>query len=360
MSLDLSADLVTLLRAITDVESVSGNERELADLVEAALRQLPHLDVHRDGDCVVARTHLGRPSRVVIAGHLDTVPVAHNLPSSLEEGPDGLHVVGRGTCDMKGGVAVQLSLAAELDAPNRDITWVFYDHEEVGAELNGLGRLARNSPELLEGDFAVLMEPTDAQVEGGCQGACRILITVEGKAAHSARSWLGVNAIHGLSDVLDRLRDWEPRHIDVDGLTYREGLNAVFVSGGVAGNVVPPSASIEINYRFAPDKSPDDALAELERVFDGHDFVVTDMSPAARPGLDRPIAQDFVTSVGATPKPKYGWTDVARFSALGIPAVNYGPGDPSLAHTDHEYCPAHQLDACAAGLRRWLTHEENA
>lgn len=357
MSLDLSADLVTLLRTITDVESVSGNERELADLVEDALRRLPHLEVHRDGDAVIARTQLGRTQRVVIAGHLDTVPVANNLPSSLEQGEFGLHVVGRGTCDMKGGVAVQLKLAAELTAPSRDITWIFYDHEEVSAEENGLRRVAENSPDLLAADFAVLMEPTSTAIEGGCQGTCRISITVDGRAAHSARSWLGVNAIHGLADVLERLNAYEPQEVEVEGLTYREGLNAVSVTGGVAGNVVPPSALIEVNYRFAPDKEPAEALAELRRVFEGHDFEVTDMSPAARPGLDRPLARDFVAAIGSDARPKYGWTDVARFSALGIPAVNYGPGDPSLAHTDHEYCPADQLDTCADGLRRWLTND---
>lgn len=360
MRLDLTTDLVTLLRAITDVESVSGNERQLADMVEEALRARPHLDVLRDGDCIIARTHFGRDQRVVIAGHLDTVPVADNLPSRLEETPEGLHVVGRGTCDMKGGVAVQLQLAAELTDANRDITWVFYDHEEVEAHLNGLGRVARNSPELLVADFAVLMEPTNAQIEGGCQGTCRIRITIPGKAAHSARSWLGTNAIHGLADVLGRLNAYEAGEVEVEGLTYREGLNAVKVSGGVAGNVIPPSAWVDVNYRFAPDKQPDDALAELRRVFDGYEFQVTDMSPAARPGLDQKIAKDFVASVGATPKPKYGWTDVARFSALGVPAVNYGPADPSLAHTDNEYCPADQLDTCADGLRRWLTTAQEA
>lgn len=364
MNLDLSADLVSLLQTITDVESVSGNEAALADMVEEALRRYNHLDVIRDGDCVIARTHFGRDQRVVIAGHLDTVPVASNLPSRLEETPGGLHVVGRGTCDMKGGVAVQLKLAAELVDANRDITWIFYDHEEVEAALNGLGRVARHRPEVLAADFAVLMEPTNASIEGGCQGTCRIRITVAGKASHSARSWLGINAIHGLEDVLARLNAYEAQEVEVEGLTYREGMNAVAISGGVAGNVIPSSASVDVNYRFAPDKSPEDAAAELHRVFEGFTFEFTDMSPAARPGLDQRIAKDFVDSVGAAPKPKYGWTDVARFSALGIPAVNYGPADPSLAHTDNEFCPADQLDTCADGLRRWLspttplTHQE--
>ncbi len=359
MALDPDGDLTTLLRAIVDVESVSGNERELADLVEAALRARPHLDVVRDGDAVVARTNLGRPHRVVIAGHLDTVPVAGNLPSSLVEGERGPSVVGRGTCDMKGGVAVQLKLATELAEPVHDVTWIFYDHEEVGAEENGLGRLVANAPWLVAGDLAVLMEPTSAVVEGGCQGTCRVAITVEGRAAHSARSWLGVNAIHGLADVLNRLVAHRAPEVVVDGLTYREGLNAVRVSGGVAGNIVPPSARIEINYRFAPDKSPDDALAELHRVLPGYDLEVTDMAGGARPGLDHPLVRDFLSGADVQVRAKYGWTDVARFSGLGIPALNFGPGDPEVAHTDGESCPVWQLEACAATLRRWLTGTED-
>lgn len=354
MALELDGDLVRLFQTIVDVESVSGNETRLADMVAAALEAQPHLQVDRDGDCVVARTHLGRARRVVIAGHLDTVPLADNLPSRLEERSDGVHVVGRGTVDMKGGVAVALALAAELESPRHDITWIFYDHEEVEAARNGLGRLARNRPDLMEGDFAILMEPTGGEVEGGCQGTARIRIDMAGKASHSARSWKGINAIHKLQDVLERLNAWQERHVEVDGLVYREGLNAVGISGGVAGNVVPPSASIEVNYRFAPDKAPEDAETELRRIFDGHDFAVTDMSPGARPGLDQPIVAEFIGAVGAVPLPKYGWTDVARFSAMGTPAINYGPGDALLAHTDHEHCPISDLERCADGLRRWL------
>ena len=354
MALDLGGDLLSLFQRIVDVESVSGNETRLADMVASALADLPHLEVERDGDCVVARTHLSRGMRVVIAGHLDTVPLADNLPSRLEERDDGLHLVGRGTVDMKGGVAVALALAAELTQPIHDITWIFYDHEEVEAARNGLGRLARNRPDLMAGDFAILMEPTGGEVEGGCQGTARIRIDLEGRAAHSARSWKGINAVHKLEEILRRLNAWEPRHVAVDGLVYREGLNAISVSGGVAGNVVPPSASIGINYRFAPDKTPEDALAELRRIFEGYHFEVTDMSPAARPGLDLPVAAEFIAAVGAVPLPKYGWTDVARFSAMGVPAINYGPGDALLAHTDLVHCPISDLERCADGLRRWL------
>ncbi|MDO5535778.1 MAG: succinyl-diaminopimelate desuccinylase [Propionibacteriaceae bacterium] len=350
MPLDPTVDLPDLLMALTDIESVSGNERAIADAVERALGAHPHLRVERDADAVVARTELGRPSRVVIAGHLDTVPVAGNLPSRRE----GDHIIGRGTCDMKGGVAVMVAAAAALDAPRHDVTWIFYDHEEVDSSLNGLGRLARNRPDLLAGDFAVLMEPTGARIEGGCQGTLRFEVSTTGTAAHSARSWLGHNAIHDAGVLLTVLADYEPRTVVVDGLEYREGLNAVGIVGGIAGNVIPDRCTITVNFRFAPDRSIADAKAHCAEVFAGHELVFTDESPAARPGLDRPAAAAFLSAVGGEPRAKYGWTDVARFSALGVPAVNFGPADPGKAHTDDEFCPVADLYACHDALLRWL------
>ncbi len=353
--LDLTGDIVDLLRAITDVESVSGNEKALADLVEEALRALPHLEVVRDEDALVARTHLGRDERVVIAGHLDTVPVAHNLPSELRVVDGEERVYGRGTCDMKGGVAVQLAVAAALAEPVRDITWIFYDHEEVDAERNGLNRLSRTQPELLQADLAVLMEPTAAAIEGGCQGTLRVRVTTHGTAAHSARSWLGRNAIHGAGEVLRRLESYDAREIVVDGLTYHEGMNAVAISGGIAGNVVPDRCEVTVNYRFAPDKDEQAALAEVTSLFEGYEVELLDIAVGARPGLDLPAAQAFAAAVGGEPRPKYGWTDVARFSALGIPAVNYGPANPNQAHTDDEHCRTADLVLCKDALLRWLS-----
>lgn len=348
--LDLTADPADLLATIVDIESVSGNERQLADAVEAALRGCPHLDVLRDGDAVVARTHLGRPSRVAIAGHLDTVPVKNNLPSRRESG----RIYGRGACDMKGGVAVALGLAASLTEPRHDITWIFYDHEEVAGDLNGLGRLARTRPELLEADFAVLMEPTSARVEGGCQGTSRFEITTTGTTAHSGRAWLGHNAIHDAAPILQRLAAYEPRTVVVDGLEYREGLNATWISGGVALNTIPDRCVVTVNFRFAPDRDEADARAHVAEVFAGYDLHYTDFSPAARPGLHLPAAQEFLAAVGGEPGPKYGWTDVARFAALGVPAVNYGPADAGLAHTDNEFCPIDELYTCRDALAAWL------
>jgi len=350
MSLDLTGDLVTLFRAVVDIESVSGNEGSIAEEVDAALRAFAHLRVVRDGDTVIASTGLGRAERVVIAGHLDTVPLAANLPSWR----DGDLVYGRGTADMKGGVAVALACAAQLVAPSRDVTWIFYDHEEVTAEENSLTRVAAEHPEWLAGDFAVLMEPTGARVEGGCQGTLRFTVTTTGLAAHSARGWLGHNAIHDAGELLARLASYEPRTVEVDGLTYREGMNAVAISGGIAGNVIPDSCTLTVNFRFAPDRDEADALAHCRQLFEGHELTFIDFALGARPGLDRPIAQEFLAAVGGRARAKYGWTDVARFSALGVPAVNFGPADPGKAHADDEFCPVDDLFICRDALLRWL------
>jgi succinyl-diaminopimelate desuccinylase len=359
--LDLDGDLVALFRAVCDVPSVSGDEEALADAIEAALRPLAHLDVVRDGNAIVARTRLGRSRRVVIAGHIDTVPLTDppNLPTRVVGEGSRAEVWGRGTVDMKGGVAVQLALAASLAEPNQDVTWVFYDLEEVASELNGLGRLARNHPELLQGDFAILGEPTAAGIEGGCNGTLRVEVRVPGVTAHSARAWMGSNAIHAASVVLDRLAAYEPASIEVEGLVYREGMNAVGIRGGIAGNVIPDECVVTVNYRFAPSRSLPDAEAHVRDLFSGFEVVVADAAPGARPGLDDPLAADFAETVlaltGGKPAPKYGWTDVARFAEMGIPAVNFGPGDPVLAHKDDERCPVGHLTLCHDALREWLT-----
>ncbi|WP_324014488.1 succinyl-diaminopimelate desuccinylase [Microbacterium sp. JZ37] len=354
-TLDLSLSAADITRAICDIPSVSDDERMLADAIEAAIRPLPHLEVHRDGDTIVARTALGRAQRVVIAGHIDTVPLNGNLPTRDIEVDGEPFIWGRGTVDMKAGTAVQLKLAAELSDPVVDITWIWYDHEEVEASRSGLTRLAATRPDLFEGDFAILGEPSNGQVEGGCNGTLRAVVRTHGRRSHSARAWMGVNAIHAAAPVLARLAAYEPQEIVVDGLAYREGLNAVRVSGGVAGNVIPDLCEVEVNFRFAPSRSAAEAADHVREVFDGFEVEVTDLAQGARPGLDSPIAQDFVRAVGAVPQPKYGWTDVARFSALGVPAVNYGPGDPSLAHHDEERVAVAQIESCERSLRAWLT-----
>jgi succinyl-diaminopimelate desuccinylase len=352
--LDLTASSIDITRQLCDIESVSGNERAIADAIQASLAASTHLEIIRDADAVIARTNLGRDKRVVIAGHIDTVPINDNLPTRFET-EDGVdYLWGRGTVDMKAGVAVQLKLAVELANPAVDITWIWYDHEEVSAELNGLTRLAATHPELLVGDFAILGEPTRSEVEGGCNGAARIEVRTFGLRSHSARAWVGHNAIHDVAPILNTLAAYVPREVEVEGLVYREGLNAVGISGGVAGNIIPDEAMVHINYRFAPSRSGDEAIAHLRELFDGFDVTVVDLAEGARPGLDAPLAKNFLAAVGGTAMPKYGWTDVARFSALGTPAVNYGPGDPLKAHADDERVPLEQITSCERGLRAWL------
>jgi succinyl-diaminopimelate desuccinylase len=353
-SLDLALDGAALTAALVDIESVSGNEAYLADAVESALRRLDHLVVDRDGDTVCARTRLGRGRRVVLAGHLDTVPLADNLPSRR----DGDLLYGCGTSDMKAGDAVILRLAAGLPDPAYDVTYLLYDNEEVEADRNGLGRVAANSPDWLEGDLAILMEPTDAVVEAGCQGTLRAHVTTRGSRAHSARSWLGSNAIHSTAAVLSTLSDYRARSVDIDGCTYREGLNAVKITGGVAGNIVPDECVVTVNFRFAPDRSVEQAYDHVREVFDGHEVTLSDAAPGALPGLTAPAAAHFLAAMGGEPVAKFGWTDVSRFAALGIPALNFGPGNPNLAHTREEHVDVRRISECEQALRAYLTATE--
>ncbi len=352
MDLDLTADPVTLTAALVDMPSVSGEETALADAVQTALAaQAPHLRLLRSGNTVLARTDRGRPRRVLLAGHLDTVPIADNLPARRW----GDLLYGCGTSDMKSGDAMILHLAATVADPVHDLTVVLYDCEEVEAARNGLGRIEREHPEWLVAELAILGEPTNGLVEAGCQGTLRVTVRTAGRRAHSARSWLGDNAIHAAGEVLARLVGYRPRSVEIDGCTYREGLQAVRIGGGVAGNVVPDACEVQINFRFAPDRSLPDAQQHVREVLEGFDLEFTDGARGALPGLDEPAAREFLETIGVAPVAKYGWTDVSRFAARGIPALNFGPGDPNLAHTREEHVRADQITACTEVLRRYLT-----
>jgi succinyl-diaminopimelate desuccinylase len=355
--LRLVDDPAELTAALVNIPSVSGEEGELAAAVEVALRdQAGHLEVVRSGNAVLARTGLGRPSRVVLAGHLDTVPINGNLPVERTEDEAGGQILhGCGTVDMKGGDAVMLHVAATVTEPVHDLTFVFYDREELDAAQNGLGRIERELPEWLAGDLAIVCEPSNAIIEAGCQGTMRVELRTTGKRAHTARPWMGVNAIHALGGALLRLEEYRARTVEIDGCEYREGLQAVGISGGVAGNVVPDEAVLLVNYRFAPDRSAGQAEEHLRQVFAGYALRVADLAVGAMPGLSAPAARDLVAAAGGEPVAKLGWTDVARFAAAGLPAVNFGPGDPTLAHTKEEHVPVAQIRRCAEVLTRFLS-----
>ncbi len=351
--LDLHGDPIALTAALVDIPSESRQEKRIADEIEAALReQTTGFEVVRNGDAVLARTNLGRPSRVLLAGHTDTVPINDNVPSRLADGV--LH--GCGTSDMKSGDAVFLHLAATVVEPAHDITLVMYDCEEIEATANGLGRIEKELPDWLQADVAILGEPSGGFIEAGCQGTLRVVISATGTRAHSARAWLGDNAIHKLGAALDRLAAYQARSVDIDGCTYREGLSAVRIDGGIAGNVIPDAASLTVNFRFAPDRSVDDATKHVHEVFDGLDVDIelTDSAGGALPGLRAPAAAALVDAAGGQVRAKYGWTDVARFAALGIPAVNFGPGDPNLAHRSDERVETAAITTATDMLRTYL------
>jgi succinyl-diaminopimelate desuccinylase len=355
--LDLRGDPIELTAALVDIPSESRHEARIADEVEAALRaQAPGFEIIRNGNAVLARTHLGRPSRVLLAGHLDTVPVADNLPSRRSAGEEGELLHGCGAVDMKSGNAVFLHLAATIAAPVHDLTLVFYDCEEIDSAANGLGRIERELPDWLSADVAILGEPTAGYIEAGCQGTLRVVVKTTGTRAHSARPWLGDNAIHKLGAVLDRLAHYQARSVQIDGCTYRESLSAVRIDGGVAANVIPDAASVTVNFRFSPDRSPESALRHVHDVFDGLDLDIdlTDSAAGALPGLSKPAAEALVKAAADRVRAKYGWTDVSRFAARGIPAVNYGPGDPNLAHRRDERVPVEQITGAVTMLRRYL------
>ena len=348
-ALDLSADVVEVTAALVDIPSESHHEGEIADAVQSALEACPHLSVERSGNAIIAETS-GLPIEVIIAGHLDTVPAAGNLPHRI----DDERLYGLGSCDMKGGVAIALKLAHDVTAPRHGVRYIFYDCEEVAAVHNGLARLAQQDPHLLAADLAIVMEPSNGVIEGGCQGTIRAEVRTAGKRAHSARAWQGANAIHAAQEILSRLDAYSPREPEVDGLRYREGLNAVGITGGVAGNVIPDECVVTVNYRFAPDTSVPEAIDHVQDVFAGFDITVVDEAPGARPGLLEPKVAAFVEAMGGEVEPKFGWTDVARFSSAGTPAVNFGPGDPTVAHTVDESVSISEIRAVSEAMVRWL------
>lgn len=388
-SVSRERELTRLFADIMGIPSVSGDETALADAIEAFLREQPHLQVRRHGDTVVAVHDAGREHGVVLAGHIDTVPIMRNFPPRIlqpgdpridagiaHEHPGTPVMWGRGATDMKASDAVLLYLAATLREPQFNLTYVFYDHEEVAAEHNGLRRVLQEHPDWVQGDFAIIGEPTDGTIEGGCNGTIRFDVISHGVAAHSARAWMGDNAIHKAGVILDRLRAYTPQDVVVDGLHYREGVNATMISGGTGTNVIPDECRVHVNYRFAPDKTlaqakalmmGADAGAELGNgehkatggMFQGFGIDMHDESPSARPGLDQPFARSLVQLVeqrtGKRPRAKLGWTDVARFSALGIPAVNFGSGSALFAHKADEQIALGDLPMMEGILRTWLS-----
>lgn len=344
-------DLLHLTRDLVAIPSESHQEGPLVDWLESELRTVPGLDVERIGLNLVARTHLGRATRVLLAGHTDTVPANGNATPRI----DGDVLWGLGASDMKAGLAVMVELARTVTEPAVDVTYVFYATEEVEAVHNGLTHLFRDRPDLLRADVALLGEPTDALIEAGCQGTMRFRVTVRGQRAHSARPWMGRNAIHRLGRLLAAVEGHDSRAPLIDGCQFREALQAVHVSGGVASNVVPDEAVVVLNHRYAPDRTAAEAeaavRATLAPALDDGDLVeVVDQADAAPPALDHPVLAALIGRNDLTVDAKLGWTDVARFAANGIPAANFGPGDATLAHAADERVARAPIERCFAAL----------
>lgn len=344
-------DLLALTAELVDIPSVSHHEAAISDHVAGLLAPARWLEVTRVGHTLVARTQLGRSERLVLGGHLDTVPPNGNERARV----DGDALWGLGSADMKAGVAVLVELARSVPTPAVDVTYVFYECEEVESHFNGVERLFRERPDLLQADAAVLAEPTDGGVEAGCQGTMYVEVAMAGTRSHAARGWKGRNAIHRLAPVLDTLSSYEGRRVVIDGCEFREGLQAVGITGGVATNVVPDLAVLTLNHRFAPDRTPAEAEAHVRSVVGSVDrFEVLDASPAAAPSLGHPLLRALLDLTGQAPRAKLGWTDVARFASRGIPATNFGPGDPGLAHTADERVTGGDIERAYRVLRSLL------
>ncbi|MEY3495885.1 MAG: succinyl-diaminopimelate desuccinylase [Candidatus Nanopelagicales bacterium] len=349
--MNINQELSKLTLDLVNISSVSKDEKSIADSIAEALKKYSHLKITRVNNSIVAQTNFGNKQRVVIAGHIDTVPANNNFPGKINNS----EVIGLGSVDMKSGIAVALKLASEITSSNYDVTYLFYESEEIETKFNGLELITKQQKDLLDCDFAILMEPTNGILEVGCQGSLRFEVSTSGKRSHSARWWNGENAIHKTNKILEILNNYKSREPEIDGHKFREGLQAVKVNGGIAGNVVPDSVTISINHRFAPDTSIDQATQNMKTLFKDFNFQLVDAANAAPTGLSNPLIKEFVSNIGKNVAPKFGWTDVARFANAGIPAINFGPGDPNLAHHPEEKVLISQINDVYESLKNWLT-----
>ncbi len=319
-------DLVETLRWLVDIPSVTGGEAQLRDAIAHRLSRFPAVSV---ADSLV----VGEPQSgaTLLVGHLDTVPLQGHVGSTIEGG----RVFGLGATDMKAGIAVMVHLLEDL-GPAR-VAAVFYAGEEGPLTGNQLATVLEAAPWLREAESAIVLEPTDRNLEAGCQGVINADVVFEGEAAHSARPWLGDNAVTKAGEFLTAMRKLEPELHVVEGLEFKEVISVTMAHGGIARNVIPSEFVMNVNYRFAPDRPRDEAISHLESVCAEADrFAVTDVAPAGAVHSKHPLFLDLAAASGATFQGKQGWTDVAQLSEAGIPAVNFGPGEPALAHKPGE------------------------
>ncbi|RUM43196.1 MAG: succinyl-diaminopimelate desuccinylase [Desulfurobacterium sp.] len=349
---------LSLLKKLVSIPSVYGNEREIADFVEDFLKEKnPRLTVIRENNTVLAFENFNPEKKTVaLVGHLDTVPGENEYEGQVISGK----LYGLGASDMKAGDAVILKLAEDFskESSRFNLFFILYEKEEGPYVENGLQSVFKKYGELLRRiDFAFVLEPTDNVLQVGCLGVIHAWFIFKGKRAHSARPWEGENAIHKGWELLKYLNELEPRKVEVGELTFYEVLSATMVDYSGGRNIVPEEFRVNLNYRFSPLKTVEEAkgdLVELKGKVRADSVEFTDLSPAARPCLDNPILQEFRERFSVPLQPKQAWTDVAQFSVHGIDAVNFGPGQPHQAHQRNEYVEVGKVKECYRVLKEFL------
>ncbi|HEY6881039.1 MAG TPA: succinyl-diaminopimelate desuccinylase [Polyangiales bacterium] len=352
---DLAASLAQTLLEICLIPSPIGEEKALCDHVQARLaKRFSQITRFQDSLIVHANPRANAP-KIALVGHLDVVRTQHDKPARIE----GERLYGAGAADMKSGLALMIELAERLDLPRLpvDLTLVFYEREEGPYAENVLGPMIDTFPALHAFDLAICLEPSDNRLQLGCMGSLHATITFEGRTAHSARPWEGENAITKAASLLAEFAARQPNVVVVDGMEFREVMTPTLANGGRGRNVVPDKFELNLNYRFAPGKTPEQALAELTAMVAGRAKVVaTDLSPAGRPHREHPLVQRLIGCGVKAVERKQAWTDVARFDQIGVPAVNFGPGLNAQAHQHNEYTDLPLLAEGYEILRRFLTH----
>jgi succinyl-diaminopimelate desuccinylase len=353
---ELSDALRQTLLEITAIDSPIGEEKALCDHVQATLSKVlgaAAITRFRDSLVVRVREKPGAP-KVALVGHLDTVRTQHDGPARIE----GTRLYGAGAADMKSGLSIMIELAKRLDRERLacDLTLVFYEREEGPFEENVLGPMLEHFALLRELDFAICLEPSSNELQLGCMGSLHATVRFEGRTAHSARPWQGENAIIKSAKFLAALGERPPKDVDVEGFLFREVITPTLAKGGRGRNIVPDQFELNVNYRFAPGRTPQQVAEELKQMLAGQAVVEpTDFSPASRTHARHPFVQ-WLSQCGVTgTKVKQAWTDVARFDAIGVPAVNLGPGVQGQAHQPNEYTELPLLDDGYAILHKFLS-----
>ena len=358
---DLPHALRDTLLALTRIPSPIGEEAELCDHVEERLSaSLGSEAITRFHDSLIVHAvkKAGAP-RIALVGHLDTVRTEHDGPARVE----GNRLYGAGAADMKSGLAIMIELVERLDLRSLpcDLTLIFYEREEGPFEENRLGPILDTHPDLHQLDLAVCLEPSDNQMQLGAMGSIHATLTFQGRTAHSARPWQGDNALYKAAAFIRELEQRQANDVEIDGYVFREVMTPTLVQGGRARNVVPGEAELNVNFRFAPGRTPEEAFDELrELAGDQCRIQATDLSPAGHPHAGNPYVQHLMTCGVNGVRSKQAWTDVARFDSIGVAGVNLGPGTAAQAHQPNEYTELHLVTEGYAIFERFFTQSEDS